>query len=74
LGLHELLRARSAGLAAVNVDDQPVWIWQQKSRIITDVTDIKDDSGNVIRKLRHADSFQEAVVGDGDRSADQLGR
>ena len=51
--LGELLSwLRLPGFASVNIDDQPIRIWQQERRVVAHIADIEDDPGHVVGKLR----------------------
>jgi hypothetical protein len=50
-------------LLAVNIDDQPRRVRQQKRRILRDLMHIQHDPRHIVRELRRPHPRQEAVVG-----------
>ncbi len=58
----------------MDVDDETWRILQKERGVVAEAADVEDDAGGVGGGLRGADAGEEAVVGDFDGAAGELGR
>jgi hypothetical protein len=68
------LARRNRAPAAVHIDDEAGRILQEEGGVVADAVDVEHDAGGVGGGLRGADAGEEAVVGDFDGAAGELGR